>query len=500
MKKILLSLFWIFLLTSVQTHLQAQSQGQTPVDSLSKVLSKASADTNKVNILNKLAIALMGTDIKKAKEYSLESENLAKKLDFKKGEATALQIGGSLAAKKGDFVTGIEYQFRSMAINEKIGSRKGVTVCLNNIGNYYYQQGNYAKALENHFKALKERENTKDEKGILSSLNNLGLVYDKQKNPKKALEYYEKGLPLSRKLANKETEASILSNIAAIYIDKKMHKEALEYNIKAAGLREEIEDFKIPISYRAIGEGYIHQKDYQKADEYFQKALKIATENEDMLNIAVTNSSLGDLYEEQKLHAKSIEFHLKGYNIAKEIGAKDVMADALNDLKDNYAHSGDFAKAYKVGEEYLALKDSLFNEDKSKEIGKLEGGFELEKKLEAEKRIKDEKAAVEKKDKQRIVNLQYSGIFLVLILAFVGLLFTRKFNISPTMMEKITFFLFLIFFEFILVFTEPILSDYTGGLPLLTLSANVVLALIFTPLHQFMERKFKKAAITKVKK
>ncbi len=498
MKKILLSLFCTFLIVCIITPIQAQKQSK--VDSLSKALAGVSADTNKVNILNNLAIALMGTDISKAKEYSLESTKLAQKIDFKKGEAISLQIAGSLAAKKGDFVTGIEYQYKSMEINEKIGWRKGVVNCLNNLGNYYYQQGNYPKSLENHFKALKEREKMKDEAGILSSLNNIGATYEIQKDVKKALEYYERGLILARKLNNKEREASILFNMAAIMSDKKQYQQALDYNLKVVALREEIVDFQVSDAYRATGEGYVNAKDYQKADEYFQRAIKSATENEDLQTLAVVNSSLGDMYEEQKLHAKSIEFHLKGYEIAKKIGAKDIMKNALADLKDNYAHSGDYAKAYKVGEEYLALKDSLFNEDKSKEIGKLEGGFELEKKLETEKRIKDTKDAKEKEDKKRIINLQYSGIFLALILAFVGLIFTKKFNISSKMMENVTFFLFLIFFEFILVFTEPILSDYTGGLPLLTLAANVVLALIFTPMHRYMEGKFRKAAITREKK
>ncbi len=498
MKKVILSIFYVALSVGISTN--AHAQGKSNIDSLSKILSNTSSDTNKVNILNKLAIASMGADPKKAKEYSLESEELAKKLDFKKGEATALQIAGSLAAKKGDFVTGIQYQYNSMLINEKIGSRKGVTTCLNNLGNYYYQQGNYTKALENHFKALKEREAMNDEIGILSSLNNIGTTYEIQKDVKKALEYYEKGLILATKLKNEEREAAILFNMAGILSDKKEYVKALEYNLKVVALREKIEDFQVSDAYRAAGEGYVNAKDYKKADEYFQKAVKSATENEDLQTLAVVNSSLGDMYEEQGLHTKSIEFHLKGYEIAKQIGAKDIMKNALADLKDNYAHTGDYTKAYKVSEEYLALKDSLFNEDKSKEIGKLEGGFELEKKLDAEKRLKDEKNALEKKNKQRIINLQYSGIFLGLILAFVGLIFTKKFNISPTMMEKITFFLFLIFFEFILVFTEPILSEYTGGLPLLTLAANVVLALIFTPMHQYMEGKFKKASTQKVKK
>ena len=478
----------------MHTHLRAQ------VDSLSKALSNASADTNKVNILNKLAIDIMGTDINKAKEYSLESEKLAKKLDFKKGEASALQIIGAVAGVKSDFNTAIEYQYKSLEINEKIPSRKGVTVCLNNIGTYYYKQGNYAKALENHFKALTEREKTNDKKGVLSSLNNIGLVYDQQKNTIKALEYYNKGLSLAKELKNKPIEATILFNLANIYANQKQKEKSLKYNLEATKIREEIVDINLSSSYRALGENYIVVSDFENAEKYLQKALKLAQDNEDLETTAVTYCTLGEMEDKQKNYNKAIEFHLKGYKMAKEIGAKIIVKDALADLKKIYAVMGNYSKAYEVGEEFLMFKDSLFNEDKSKEIGKLEGGFELEKKLEAEKRIKDAKDAKEKEDKKRIVNLQYSGIFLVLILAFVGLIFTKKFNISPKMMENVTFFLFLIFFEFILVFTEPILSDYTGGLPLLTLAANVVLALIFTPMHRYMEGKFKKAAITREKK
>ena len=226
MKKIILSLLCTFVLVGAH-HIDLHAQKTNKIDSLSKALSGASADTNKVNILNNLAIESIGINPKKAKEYSLESEKLAQKLDFAKGQAKALQITGVILSKQADFPSAIEYQYKSMEINEKIGNRIGVTACLNNLGAYYYQQGNYTKSLENHFKALKEREKMKDEVGILSSLNNIGATYEIQKDVKKALEYYERGLILAKKIKNKEREASILFNMAAIMSDKQLDRKSV---------------------------------------------------------------------------------------------------------------------------------------------------------------------------------------------------------------------------------------------------------------------------------
>ena len=336
----------------------------------------------------------------------------------------------------------------------------------------------------------------------MGSYNNIGLVYSDKKDNKKALEYYEKALALAKKTKKRDTEADILTNIAFVHGTKKEHATVLAISLEAAKIREEIEDLHgASESYRVIGEAYMYQGEYEKASQYLTKALKIATDNEDLLKIALVNSNIGDLSTEKKDFRASIPYYNKGYEIGKEIGSMILIKEAVGDLKDSYAQIGDFKKAHEMGELYLKYQDSLFNNTKSQEIGKLEGRYDLERKLDEDKRNKDKKDAEEKVKKQRSANLQYSLILLGILLAFTVLLLTSKLNLSVTKLESIIFFLFLVLFEFILVFTEPMTNQATGGEPLYMLLINVLIAILFTPMHKYLEKRVKKVVVKeKIKK
>ena len=84
MKNIFLSLLFILLFFSI---LHAQQQ---KVDSLELVLKKAKEDTNKVKVLNALALQYIDIgDFKKALLYSNDALSLSIKKDYKKGVATS---------------------------------------------------------------------------------------------------------------------------------------------------------------------------------------------------------------------------------------------------------------------------------------------------------------------------------------------------------------------------------------------------------------------------
>jgi putative effector of murein hydrolase len=68
-------------------------------------------------------------------------------------------------------------------------------------------------------------------------------------------------------------------------------------------------------------------------------------------------------------------------------------------------------------------------------------------------------------------------------------------KVSPTIAEGIIFFAFLILFEFLLVFTEPYLEQYTNGEPIYNLLANAVLALLIFPVHAILEKLLKKRIV-----
>ena len=70
-------------------------------------------------------------------------------------------------------------------------------------------------------------------------------------------------------------------------------------------------------------------------------------------------------------------------------------------------------------------------------------------------------------------------------------------SVSANVAEGLIFFAFLILFEFVLVFVEPYLENYTDGEPIYNLLANAVIALLIFPLHDVLESKLKKRIVKK---
>ncbi|MBL4654255.1 MAG: hypothetical protein JKY33_00345, partial [Bacteroidia bacterium] len=92
-------------------------------------------------------------------------------------------------------------------------------------------------------------------------------------------------------------------------------------------------------------------------------------------------------------------------------------------------------------------------------------------------------------------NLQYSAIFIGILILFGGVLMLGFVRIRPKDAEAIAFLSFMILFEFLLVLADPNIEQYTGGAPAYKLIFNAGLAGLMFPLHQFFEGKLKKRVI-----
>ena len=87
---------------------------------------------------------------------------------------------------------------------------------------------------------------------------------------------------------------------------------------------------------------------------------------------------------------------------------------------------------------------------------------------------------------------EYSGVVIGLIIIglFVTLLGFVK--VKPWVAEGITFFVFLLFFEFLLVLLDPYLDKFTKGEPAYKLLINAGVAACIFPLHALFERMLKR--------
>ncbi len=112
---------------------------------------------------------------------------------------------------------------------------------------------------------------------------------------------------------------------------------------------------------------------------------------------------------------------LECFRIAKGTGSLTQIKQADFALSSAYKDLKNYERALFYFEEGSKLKDSLFNEKKQQEIGRLESGFDLDKKDQQITLLnKDKIIQVSKSQKQQAIrNALIAGLALILILAFV---------------------------------------------------------------------------------
>jgi tetratricopeptide (TPR) repeat protein len=112
-----------------------------------------------------------------------------------------------------------------------------------------------------------------------------------------------------------------------------------------------------------IGQIYDQQKDYKKAKDYYEKALKIAESNDDYASEkASALFNLAVIYAEEGNIQKSLEYNQKALDIRIAIGDEVKIPESYRALGEVYTALGDYSKAQKYLED--ALKVSQEIEDK----------------------------------------------------------------------------------------------------------------------------------------
>jgi hypothetical protein len=152
-------------------------------------------------------------------------------------------------------------------------------------------------------------------------------------------------------------------------------------------------------------------------------------------------------------------------------------------------------KALEMYKLHIQMKDSINNEATQKATIRQQTQHEFEKAQIVKENEAKELARIEAEATGRRNNLQYSLIFLGILVMFGIVLSLGFIKVSPNIAGGLIFFAFLILFEFVLVFTEPYLEQYTNGEPMYNLLANSVLALLIFPVHSILERLLKKRIV-----
>jgi serine phosphatase RsbU (regulator of sigma subunit) len=150
------------------------------------------------------------------------------------------------------------------------------------------------------------------------------------------------------------------------------------------------------------------------------RAVKINRKRGDQLDYARLLNNIGTTYHSQKKYKEALEYCSKGLILAKEVGALEYIASSEKELSEIYSEINDYKNAFLHYHSYIAIKDSLFNEENTAELVRSEMNFDFEKKqavAKAEQEKKDAINAGELKQQRMQRNYFIAGFILMIALA-----------------------------------------------------------------------------------
>jgi signal transduction histidine kinase len=355
-------------------------------------------DSTRVNLLNTLASEILNTDYDQAKAYARQANDLAVKIDFKKGMAKSYETLGLLEDLQGNRKVGIEAMMKALAIYQSIGDKAGVGYTLSLLGSTYVEHDtSYQKGMNLLFESLKIAEEIKDNEVLSEVTNAIGLTYASHGEFENGLKYLEKNLILSKKDSAQDGGSGIardLCNIAGCLQELGRIEEAIPKFIESLARAEQLNHRRlIAIISHRLAMIFLSKEDLSKAYEYVSKNISIGLELKDQYILGYGYLIRGEIYFKWKKTILALTDLNRALQISRDNRDRLLERDAERDLFLIYKEQGNYSQALYHHEQFKILNDSALSNKRKEVIATLDAQYQSAikdnklKTLEAEARV-----------------------------------------------------------------------------------------------------------------
>jgi len=420
----------IILILSVFGLLKANT-----LDSLNLQLSKTNEDTSKIKVFfeflssNKFEIEEKREIIKKLK---FTTDNIFEEFKKDTSDKNLLDFLGIYYAIAKFYSEEDENIKKFTAVCDKqlelftlINDTNSIATVYHRIGSFYKYRSDYEQALDYFLKSLDLKRKVGNELGISYAYIGIANVFINWKKYEEAIKYYKFSLNASEQVSDTIGIASSYTGMGNVYtqinnipIALKNHKKAYKYYLA-------INDYEgIALSLLNLGDIYIKTKEYDKALKVYNEALKITIEKNYKIRTTLIYNKIAQINMIEENYNLAIEYYNKSLIIAKETNYRKVIVTDYEGLAKSYKQIGKSEKAYDYLTQFYTLKDSIFNEEKHKQLAEIETKYQT---VQKEKTIKQQKFKLEK---DKILNekrtYQRNFTLIILLLVFIVLIFVVR--------------------------------------------------------------------------
>ena len=388
-------------------------------------------------------------------------------------------------AKKDD--SSFLYFTNAYNLSKKINNYKLLITSAHNLISINTNLGNFSEAVNIGLEMIKECEKKEDLDYVLYFLIGIHDTYRFAKDPKNQIEYSLKAIELAKK--HKSNYAtSILTDYATIgddYQSAGQLDSALLYFNKDYELALKDSTHGFNITYTNLGEINLRLKNYDIALTYFKKAMQYfdkeyANGQTNQINYPELLLETSKAYNFIGNQSAAIQYARLCYNYAKEMNSNEYLKSGSENLYTLFEQMKQYDSAFFYQNIYIKLKDSLYNEEKTRKLEYVS----IQQRIDEEKRL--EELELQEEHRKKNLTLAAIGIFIPF---FISLLFViskwgkRKSKVLTSM--GIASLLML--FEFISLLIHPYIEKLTHENIGLMYIILLLIASALVPLHHKME-------------
>ncbi len=409
------------------------AQDLKKIDSLKQKLVNAQKDDRFI-IFNELFKQYNSTDYKTALNYANGFYNLA----VSNADSVRIVQGGRMRAYSLMDLSrneeAIETLGKILGIarrNQKSSPelKKQIKFILNNAGLANMYIGNFDKALNLHYQSLLLREEEGDMKSIRTARNNIGLVFYNIKDNERAIQNYLKAVEISEGLKDFTGMERIYINLGLSYNSLGEFNSAIKFFDKGFEIcNKNCDDNVLKEGLVGLGYAYLLNKKTKLAKEKFSKSLEIATRQKDKRYICENLYFLGRIEIQQKNDKIGIEYLDRANLLADSINLVATKINIYDQYATYYAGKKDYEKSFFYKNKYSQFKDSIFHEQLTKNITKVQTNYDQRENLKtiAEKNllVALQKEVIVRQQRQNVFIITITG--LIVSLAVVLYVFIRQ--------------------------------------------------------------------------
>jgi signal transduction histidine kinase len=368
---------------------------KTHIDSFKKSTVSGNR-TNKINSYLQQSDFYSNTNLDSSLYYAKKALNESKLI---KNDSLLSEVYNTLANAyeyKGQVDSSITFHYQALDKRKKLKNNILIADSYNNLGVANDQLGKFKESLAFYFKALilYEKENHLAKKAM--TLGNIGIVYKQQKSFEKALHYYKKANEIYLELHDEFGIVVTNGNIGSVLNDLHRYSESILYSEKAVNGYTKLKyDRYVPYSITNVAIAQDSLKRYSDAEINYSKAISLHKKYGNNYETANALNALATCLIKQKKFKESIVVSNESSFYITKTDAEKLKLNQLKNLAKANAGLGEFAKAFLFYEKYNQLKDTLFENEKTKALFEIETLYETEKK---EKELAKEKVKVTQRE------------------------------------------------------------------------------------------------------